>query len=47
MDAQQVTARIDRPIVLLGMMGAGKSALGVRLAEALGLAFADADAEIE
>ena len=47
MDAQKVTARIDRPIVLLGMMGAGKSALGVRLAEALGMAFADADAEIE
>ena len=36
-----------RPIVLLGMMGAGKSALGVRLAEALALDFVDADTEIE
>ena len=47
MSAHQLTAKIDRPIVLLGMMGAGKSALGVRLAEAVGLEFADADAEIE
>lgn len=35
------------PLVLLGMMGAGKSALGVRLAERLDIAFYDADAEIE
>lgn len=47
MHAHELTARIDRPIVLLGMMGAGKSALGVRMAEALGLTFADADSEIE
>lgn len=40
-------AKISRPIVLLGMMGAGKSSLGVRLAERLDLRFADADAEIE
>lgn len=39
--------RPDRPIVLLGMMGAGKSSLGIRLAETLGVPFADADAEIE
>lgn len=38
---------LDRPIVLIGMMGAGKSSLGMRLAEALGLGFADADNEIE
>jgi len=37
----------EKPIVLLGMMGAGKSSLGVRLSEALGLSFRDADAEIE
>jgi shikimate kinase len=36
-----------RPIVLIGMMGAGKSSLGLRLAEALDLPFLDADAEIE
>lgn len=38
---------IDRPIVLVGMMGAGKTTVGRRLAKALGLAFHDADAEIE
>lgn len=43
----RIDQKIDKPIVLLGMMGAGKSALGVRLAEAVGLAFADADNEIE
>lgn len=39
--------RIDRPIVLVGMMGAGKTTVGRRLAKALNLAFHDADAEIE
>ena len=37
----------SRPIVLIGMMGAGKSSLGLRLAEALKLPFLDADTEIE
>ena len=36
-----------KPIVLIGMMGAGKSSLGTRLAERLRLAFVDADAEVE
>jgi len=36
-----------RTIVLVGMMGAGKSTVGRRLAAALGMAFFDADAEIE
>jgi len=36
-------ARIDRPLVLVGMMGVGKSSVGRRLAQYLGLAFADAD----
>lgn len=36
-----------RSIVLVGMMGAGKSSVGRRLASALGLPFADADTEIE
>ena len=38
---------IDRPIALVGMMGAGKTTVGRRLAQSLGLAFHDADAEIE
>jgi shikimate kinase len=36
-----------RSIVLVGMMGAGKSSIGRRLAGRLGLTFADADTEIE
>lgn len=36
-----------RPLVLVGLMGAGKSTVGRRLAERLGLPFADADVEIE
>jgi shikimate kinase len=38
---------LERPIVMVGMMGAGKSAIGRRLAQRLGLPFVDADAEIE
>jgi len=37
----------DRSIVMVGMMGAGKSAIGRRLAQRLGLPFVDADSEIE
>lgn len=38
--------RPDAPVVLVGMMGAGKSTVGRRLADALGRPFADSDAEI-
>lgn len=37
----------DRPIVLVGMMGAGKTTVGRRLAPRFGLPFFDADQEIE
>jgi shikimate kinase len=36
-----------RTIVLVGLMGAGKTCIGRRLASRLGLAFRDADAEVE
>ncbi|WP_404401727.1 shikimate kinase [Pelagibacterium halotolerans] len=36
-----------RPILLVGMMGAGKTTVGRRLAARLGLDFVDSDAEIE
>ena len=36
-----------RSIVLVGMMGAGKSSIGRRLGRRLGLPFVDADVEIE
>ena len=37
----------DRSIVIIGLMGAGKTTVGRRLAERLRLGFTDADAEIE
>ena len=37
----------QRTIVLVGLMGAGKTSVGRRLADKLGLAFVDADHEIE
>lgn len=37
----------DRPLVLVGLMGVGKSTIGRRLAQRLGLPFVDADEEIE
>lgn len=39
--------RLDRPVVLVGLMGVGKSTVGRRLAARLGLAFIDSDAAIE
>ena len=43
----QLARRIDRPVVLVGMMGVGKSSVGRKLASALHLGFIDADEEIE
>lgn len=38
---------IDRPLVLIGLMGVGKTTIGRRLAARLGIDFVDADHEIE
>jgi len=42
-----VEALDGRSVVLVGMMGAGKSSVGRRLAARLGVSFIDADSEIE
>ena len=39
--------RVSRSIVLVGLMGVGKSTVGKRLGARLGLPFVDADHEIE
>jgi len=46
-EIKELAARIDRPVVLVGMMGVGKSTVGRKLAQLLGLGFVDADEEIE
>jgi len=50
--AEQLEARVarrlsGRTLVMVGMMGAGKSSVGRRLAARLGMPFVDADTEIE
>jgi shikimate kinase len=39
--------RLMRPIALVGLMGAGKTSVGKRLASLLGVPFSDSDVEIE
>ena len=46
MDAHS-SLSLSRTVALVGLMGAGKSAIGKRLAMRLGLSFVDADDEIE
>lgn len=41
------TVRLARPLVLVGMMGAGKTSVGRRLARLLQVPFRDSDHEIE
>ena len=41
------TPKLEKTIVLVGLMGAGKTSVGRRLGERLGWDFVDADAEIE
>ena len=38
---------MDRPVVLIGLMGVGKTTVGRRLARTLGVDFRDADEEVE
>ena len=45
--ARPLLGRIDRAVVLVGLMGAGKSCVGRRLAARLGLSFIDSDAAFE
>ena len=45
--AAQIARRLDRPLVLVGLMGVGKSTVGRRLATAVGKRFIDADEAIE
>ncbi|WP_321447677.1 shikimate kinase [uncultured Cohaesibacter sp.] len=46
-EARVVAALGGRPIVLVGLMGAGKTTIGRRLAKRLSIPFRDADHEIE
>ena len=46
-EAAAIAPRIDRPIVLVGLMGVGKSTVGRRLAKLLRRDFVDVDEEIE
>lgn len=43
----ELAKRLNRPVVLVGLMGVGKSTVGRRLARRLGLPFVDSDAAIE
>lgn len=42
-----MSAKLKKSVVMVGMMGAGKTAVGMELARMLGVAFLDSDAEIE
>ncbi|MDE8347995.1 MAG: 3-dehydroquinate synthase [Acidocella sp.] len=46
-NTQQIVPERKKSIVLVGLMGAGKTAIGKRLAARLGLPFHDSDQEIE
>ena len=46
-EVEALARRIDQPLVLIGMMGVGKSTIGRKLASMLHLPFSDADEAIE
>ncbi len=47
MNDSKISIAVNKPIILIGMMGAGKTTIGARLAQRLGIPFIDADEEIE
>jgi shikimate kinase len=47
MSTLNLTAKLDKPIVMVGMMASGKSRLGRELASALNIPFIDIDKRIE
>jgi shikimate kinase len=47
LEDQRTPCRLNRTIVLVGLMGAGKTSVGKRVAARLGVRFFDSDAEIE
>jgi shikimate kinase len=46
-EIEALARRIDRPVVLVGLMGVGKTSIGRKLAGLLHIPFVDADEEIE
>ncbi|MFM2372817.1 MAG: hypothetical protein RIS85_2539 [Pseudomonadota bacterium] len=46
-EISRIARRIERPLVLVGMMGVGKTTVGRKLSSMLHLPFVDADEEIE
>ncbi len=46
-EIRALSRRIDRAVVLVGLMGVGKTSVGKRLASMLGFQFVDTDEEIE
>jgi shikimate kinase len=46
-DITLIHSKLKKPVVMVGLMGAGKTKIGGIMAKALGLPFIDADVEIE
>jgi len=46
-NCDKIVAALDRPLILIGMMGSGKSRVGQYLGAALNLPYIDSDQEIE
>ncbi len=44
---EKIDIALDKPIVMVGLMGAGKTSIGRALARRLGIPFVDSDKEIE